>query len=96
MNNKEFVSALAARLGIVPKEAQKRIDGLVETLATQLEQGNEVAVSGFGTFEVKKRNERVIVNPASGKRMLVPPKLTVNFKESSSLKTRGRANTDND
>jgi SPBc2 prophage-derived DNA-binding protein HU2 len=47
-----------------------------------------VAVSGFGTFEVKKRLERVMVNPATGLRMLVPPKLVLNFKPATMIKVQ--------
>ena len=42
----------------------------------------------FGNFEVKKRLERVIVNPTTGQRMLVPPKLVVAFKPSQILKAK--------
>ena len=41
---------------------------------------------GFGTFEVKKRLERVMVNPSTGLRMLVPPKLVLNFKPAATIK----------
>ena len=86
MNNKEFVSALAARLGIAPKEAQKRIDVLVETLATQLEQGNEVAVSGFGTFETRDRKERTGCNPHNSQPIRIAATRVPAFKPSKALK----------
>jgi len=34
----------------------------------------------FGSFEVKKKLERIMINPTTGQRMLVPPKLTLGFK----------------
>ena len=42
----------------------------------------------FGTFEVKKRMERILVNPNNGKKMLVPPKLVLNFKPVTGLKEK--------
>ena len=45
-------------------------------------------VVGFGNFEAKKKNERVVVNPSNGKRMLVPPKVVLAFKVSNVLKNR--------
>jgi nucleoid DNA-binding protein len=39
-----------------------------------------VNVNGLGTFDVRKRNERIIVNPGTGKKNLVPPKLVATFK----------------
>ena len=45
--------------------------------------------SGDLTFlEVKKKNERVSVNPTTGIRMLVPPKLVLTYKPSSLLKEK--------
>ena len=58
----------------------------LEIYDTVFENGESVVVNGFGTFEVRKRLERVIINPASGQRMLVPPKLVLGFKPSSVIK----------
>jgi nucleoid DNA-binding protein len=49
---------------------------------------DSVQVPGFGTFEPKKRDERVMVHPSTGKRMLVPPKVVVGFKISNVLKAK--------
>ena len=49
-----------------------------------------LAVQGFGIFDVKKKLERVVVNPATKKRMLVPPKLVLNFKPSNVLKEKAQ------
>ena len=45
-------------------------------MTQELEEGNVIAVQGFGSFEVKKKAERISINPASKQRMLVPPKLS--------------------
>ena len=46
------------------------------------------AVPSFGIFEVKKKLERVLVNPTTKQRMLVPPKMVVNFKPNTSLRSK--------
>ena len=48
--------------------------------------GVALYLNNFGTFEVKKRMERVVVNPGTQQRMLVPPKLVLNFKPIASIK----------
>ena len=40
----------------------------------------------FGTFEVKKKMERIVVNPVTRQRLLVPPKLSLTFKPCPALK----------
>ena len=54
----------------------------------ELEEGNVIAVQGFGSFEVKKKAERISINPASKQRMLVPPKLVLSYKPSNTLKDK--------
>lgn len=70
------------------EEAELLFDATVKAIKTQLLNGNLVAVQGFGQLEPKKKNERISVNPASGERMLVPPKISVAFKPSTVLKDR--------
>ena len=59
---------------------------LVEVMTDQLQNSVTVKLNNFGTFEVKKRMERVVVNPGTQQRMLVPPKLVLNFKPIASIK----------
>lgn len=88
MNNKEFISALSQKEGLLQRDAQKMVNLLVAELSAQFENGSTLTVQNFGQFEVKKKLERVVVNPSSGQRMLVPPKLVLNFKAYPALKER--------
>ena len=54
----------------------------------ELQKGNTVNIQDFGTFEVKKKMERISVIPSTQQRVLVPPKLTLTFKPASSLKEK--------
>ncbi len=88
MNNKDFLNAMSAKLDISEKEVQKSINALIGELAETLDEGFQLSVQGFGNFEVKKKVERVVINPATKQRMLVPPKLTLAFKASNVLKDK--------
>lgn len=88
MNNKEFTSELSARLGYSSKDVAELMASLLTEMTRQWEEGNAVAIEGFGTFSVKKKAERISVNPVSKQRMLVPPKLTLAFKPSSQMKEK--------
>lgn len=88
MTNKDFISELAEQTGYSPEDTQKMVSVIVETMGDHFLQDNMVLVPTFGTFEVKKKLERVMVNPSTGQRMLVPPKLVLNFKPNSNWKDR--------
>jgi len=59
---------------------------LIEAMGDSFQEGDSVAIQNFGNFEVKKKLERIMVNPTTGQRMLVPPKLTLNFRISPTWK----------
>lgn len=88
MNNKEFTSELSQRLGYSMKDTAELMASLMTGLSRSLEDGNSVIIQNFGTFEVKKKAERITVNPTTKIRMLVPPKLVLTFKPSTFLKEK--------
>lgn len=88
MNNKEFISELANRMSYTTKDTIAAMNDLVAEMTELLVDDKSVAIQNFGTFEVKKKLERVVVNPATQQRMLVPPKLVLNFRASTSLKEK--------
>ena len=88
MNNKEFIAELSRRLGYKVKDASSLMVDLVAEMTDELEDENVIAIQNIGSFEVRKKQERVVVNPATQQRMLVPPKLVINFKPSASFKEK--------
>ncbi|MCD8165885.1 MAG: HU family DNA-binding protein [Bacteroides sp.] len=90
MNNKEFIVELAKQTGCTAKEATERLELLLEIMTQQLEEENAFVIQGFGSFEVKKKLERITINPVSRQRMLVPPKLVLSYKPSNLLKDKFR------
>ena len=88
MNTKDLITTIRGQQSLSAEEAELLFDATVKAIKKQLLDGNVVAVQGFGQFEPKKKIERISVNPASGERMLVPPKISVAFKPSSVLKDR--------
>ena len=88
MNNKEFIAELASRTGFSAKDTQTLVNNIVNAMGDAFQEDNAVLVPNFGVFETKKKMERIMVNPSSGQRMLVPPKLVLNFKPNSSWKER--------
>lgn len=88
MNNKEFLQSLSKRTGVKNDECQKIVKSAFSSLTAMLQDDESVSLSRLGTFETKKRLERVILNPTTGQRMLVPPKLVINFRPVSSVKEK--------
>ena len=88
MNNKDFITELAQRTGYSSDDTQKLVNCVIEAMGDHFQSDDSVLVPTFGTFEVRKKMERVMVNPSTGQRMLVPPKLVLAFKPNVSWKER--------
>ena len=88
MDNKQLQEPLAKRMGRDNADISKLLEALVTTIKDRCGELDSIAIPGFGTFEAKKKLERIVVNPGTGKRMLVPPKITLSFKPSALLKSK--------
>ncbi|MBQ0068494.1 MAG: HU family DNA-binding protein [Bacteroidales bacterium] len=86
MDNKKLVSTLASKLGRSTDDISKLLDAFTNVVADKCGELDSIAIPSFGSFEPKKKNERIVVNPSTGKRMLVPPKVVMSFKISNVLK----------
>jgi len=88
MNNKEFIADLAARTGLRQDETQRMMNTLITAMGDSFLEGDSIQLTGFGQFEVKKKLERVMINPNTGQRMLVPPKLVLSFRPNMLLRDK--------
>jgi DNA-binding protein HU-beta len=86
VNNKEFISELINRTGYDEADVLHYTRTVIDAMTETLEAGNSVNVPAFGCFETKKKLERIVVNPATQQRMLVPPKLVLAFHPAVTLK----------
>lgn len=97
MNNKEYIIELSKRCGYTQETTQKLVRTVVEAMAQRFDEGENVNIPAFGTFELKNRMERIVINPTNGKRMMVPPKIVVNFKPAASTKEKiNKTSTENE
>jgi DNA-binding protein HU-beta len=70
------------------KDTSELVSFLINEMSEQLQNNNQISIQGFGSFEVKKKAERISVNPTNKQRMLVPPKLVLAYKPSNLLKDK--------
>ncbi len=88
MDSKTLIERLAARSATTTAESTRILEAFCQVVADSAAVYDSVALPGFGTFEVRKRSERVAVHPATGRRLLIPPKLALVFRPSSLLKQK--------
>ena len=75
-------------LGFTKKKSVDIVESLLEIIKRNLEEGEDVLVSGFGKFCVKGKNTRRGRNPATGRDLLLDARKVVTFKCSGKLRER--------
>ncbi len=85
MNKAELIDAMAASAGLSKADAKKALDAFVESTTNALQNGERVALVGFGSFSVSERSARKGRNPQTGKEISIPAKKVVKFKAGADL-----------
>ena len=87
MNRQELIDALAAKLGLSKRLITEVLEGLIATITEELKKGNNVTVTGFGTFRVSQRAARSGVSPRNPQQRIEIPALRVPaFRAGKTLK----------
>ncbi len=89
MNKQDLATALAAELGLKKAKAAEITDRLFSPtgiIASELKQGGKVAISGFGSFEARKRAARDWRDPRTGKSATIKASVVPAFRASKALR----------
>ncbi len=85
MNKAQLIDAIAGEANMTKADAKRALDAFVTTTTGALKKGDRVALVGFGSFSVAKRNARTGRNPQTGKPITMSAKKVVKFKAGSEL-----------
>ena len=83
-----IVEAVVETNGYTQQKAFETVEIMLELIKRSLENGEDVLISGFGKFCVKKKAERRGRNPATGEDMTLAPRKRVTFRSSRKLRDR--------
>ena len=88
MKKGEFIDSVVDKTGETAKEAGKFYDAFWASVEEQLKKGEDVILTGIGSFKVKKRSARKGINPLTKKKINIPAKNVITFKPSKSFSDR--------
>jgi len=86
MTKADIVELIHEKLGLTKKDIAKVVDELFNEVRDQILDKNNVKISGFGNFEVKKRGRRIGRNPKTGVETVIEPRTVVVFRPSQIFK----------
>jgi DNA-binding protein HU-beta len=89
VNKQQLVVALAAKLGHRKAEAARIVDALFgdeSLIGSELRRGRKVQITGFGNFEIRRREARTMRNPRTGRAMTIRASVAPVFRAGKGLK----------
>ncbi len=87
MNKAELTRAIAERVGVSRRQAEMMLEAFVDVVIETLQEGEDVTLTGFGTFSSRKRAAREGVNPQNpSEKIKIPATTVAKFKAGKRLK----------
>ncbi len=86
MNKTELTDAVSQQAGVSKAEAKRVIEATLQSIENSLSRGEEVTLTGFGTFDVSHRSARTGRNPQSGAPIEIPEMDVPRFRAGKQLK----------
>lgn len=86
MTKADIVNLVFEKVGLPKNEAQEMVETVFDTIKQTLIAGESIKISGFGTFNVRKKNSRIGRNPKTKEVVEITPRRVVTFKASDQIK----------
>ena len=83
----DIINLVYEKVGFTRKEAAQAVDILLEEIKERLGQGENVRISRFASFILRKKNGRNARNPKTGESIRISPRIVLTFKPSKQLLT---------
>ena len=86
MTKTDLIAQVAANTEMSKKSAEQAVNAVFEALSKAMSEGEKITISGFGTFEVRERAERIGRDPRTSEEIVIPASKTPAFKAGKALK----------
>ncbi len=81
----DIVDLVYEKVGFTRQEAAQAVDILFEEIKSRLAQGENVRISRFASFVLRRKNARNARNPKTGESIRINPRTVLTFKPSKQL-----------
>lgn len=86
MLTKELIQNMTTATGLPRKRVEELLGATNATVREALMEGKSIVLQGFGTLEIKQRNERTFANPRTGEKTRITCKPQLIFKPTATVK----------
>jgi integration host factor subunit alpha len=86
MTKADIVERIMANTGFSKAESFDMFELVFSIMKSTLEDGEDIKISGFGKFEVKRKKDRRGRNPQTGEDLTIEARRVLTFKPSAILR----------
>ena len=84
----DLAEVINRKLGFSRAESLAMVEAILDHVGDALMRGENVKISGFGTFLLRDKNQRIGRNPKTGVEVPITPRRVLTFRASQILKDR--------
>lgn len=84
----DLSAAIYRDIGLSLSESSELVDAVIEEICTALTDGEQVKLSSFGTFNLRRKRQRIGRNPKTGREVPITPRTVLTFNASNILKKK--------
>ena len=84
----DLAESINRRVGLSRADSLEMVESILRHMCEALAEGQNVKISGFGTFLLRDKAERVGRNPKTGVEVPITPRRVLSFRASQMLKDR--------
>lgn len=84
----DLADAINRKVGLSRAESLSLVEAILELMSGSLADGSNVKISGFGTFLLRDKAQRIGRNPKTGVEVPITPRRVMTFRASQLLKDR--------
>jgi integration host factor subunit alpha len=88
LNREGLADALVSKVGLPRQECEEVVELIIEEIASTLSRGEDVKLTSFGSFRVRRTPQRPARNPKTLAPVIIPARQAVLFRPSNVLKDR--------
>ncbi|WP_419827384.1 integration host factor subunit alpha [Sphingomonas sp.] len=88
MTRADIADKVHAEIGLSRTDSASVVEQVLTEMCGALERGENVKISGFGTFVLRDKGERVGRNPKTGVEVPIAPRRVLTFRASTMLRDR--------
>ncbi len=88
LTRSDLADSINRSVGLSRAESARMVESILDAITGALADGDEVKLTGFGTFTLRDKRQRIGRNPKTGVEVPITPRRVLGFRASQAMRGR--------